>query len=395
MIGRLPVWFGALLLLVPKLTLAASPSLLREVVIKDPTGFAAHPAVISRTGDEGYIVAGSLIAAHQAWAIAIDSQGKPRWRYVVDQPEKSIFGEAPEFSGAAVSADGSATLCGKMPLKSSPFVTGLVARVDQYGHEVAKRLVEPDGSPNLFPVFLSDCTQRGEDAIFIGLVGKILNYNDVKNPPIVQYYYWFFSMDSKLNKKWESLIPVSPKLSTIDRFDRLWELPEGGYIFSAIRGSESEVLKVDANGKELSRSDEGGDFRLARPWSAKNEFVLLGRNDFKNWNFLKISSGGNSIKKIDSNALSNFFSVANYTLSDGSFAAFGGEGHGRTYSCAVRISVDLTSDGCLRFPHSNNDSGFVDVVSPTNKADEFLVGRMLIFSAERSSALALDFISMH
>lgn len=312
--------------------LAASELIVTKTVYIEK-GLQPDPYAIVRTNNGGYVVAGTITDAHQAWAASTDGEGKELWRYVAplaDQFAKKIGLPYPTYKGITVMPDNSIFLCGGMP-RSIPNMHeagGLLTHLDKNGSRISEVLIKPSIEKNLDGQ-LAACMPWDNGLIAIGNASRITRKIDINAAiPItttVEYFYWILALNADGSAKWEKIIPVKPAMKGHDNIASLQPTSDGGFVFAAQKSGVSELVRLDSKGVVAATETFGANIKIIPKYSP-DKYIRIASSDTKS---LMIASLDEQLKVLDSTVEDYGKGDAlggAYLLPDNSLAIFGTKG---------------------------------------------------------------------
>lgn len=270
-------------------TSISAPIRIGEATIKDEWDDTIQPRVAERTGDGGYIVAGSSgtntdshaggSGGPRGWAVKIDKSGRVLWRYYTGLRDLasvkpgvpisySIHG-APTYYGVVSMPDGSSLLCGQIPNVPRPGSDkpwGILTRLDPKGTLIYERLLSPQaknmvgekGVENL-----QQCIRWGDGFAIVGSAVRYLPRTPSVGRHDAATFYWVLALDRAGKIRWEKLIPATHiQHAGLSDGNLVLQSHGSDLVFSATDNTDSEVIDLNLKGDIIARKPLHGQFRL-------------------------------------------------------------------------------------------------------------------------------------
>jgi hypothetical protein len=236
----------------------------RDVVLE---GALPAPYVIEHMSGGGFVVAGRFEDNRSAWAVGLDEAGTFRWRYLMGPPKPDVGNRFPYFTGAVALQDGGVLLCGMVDLgtKEKHDVNGLLVRLDSRGQLIKQQFIRP---PQLefeyaHSANLDRCVPWANGAALVGRLSR----SDFRGWKSVSH--WIIATSSDGTVLWQKLIPSETEDG--GQVAQVRPMPDGGLLIS-----DTETIRVDAQGEVQARFHVSGFFRLIQPADARSDPQLLG-----------------------------------------------------------------------------------------------------------------------
>ena len=377
-------------------------ALTREVIIRDESGSSPEPQVISRAGDGGFIIAGSL---GRAWAIKTDAAGKVLWRNLQDKPLTG-GGYATAFTGAVAMPDGSTYLCGNTTgHPGKDYAPALLTHLDAAGQLLGEQFFLPQKRLEHGISYFDGCLRWGDGMM---IVGHISQYNNIKEfGKNQEHYYWLLMLDSAGKVKWEKRLPTA--FDTIDGIQSILVASDSSLVFAGRRSYETELFRISANGDLISKKSLAGVFQFVRPIVPDEMLQIYGfvepKGDDTLFAMITLNEQLEEIHRTQGKQASNFSINLVYRMPDQSLAMFGRAIHsmGEQYASGIaHVDPTLQSSQKLELAHAPfYDGGSIDAATPTGNVGEFLTARKLLEHQPNEGriglapvGIALDFIQV-
>lgn len=365
---------GALLIL-----MFAAPTFAQHIVVdREVLLEAAHPNVIVRAPDGGYVIAG--YADYSAWATKVDEAGKVIWRHELAGSTVSPGGGGTEYRGITFLRDGTVLLCGSLDvsvptpesrgLKFSAEYLGLLTRLNVRGEMIGKdTLLAPQlikGADHRGLNYFDQCATTETGVI---VVGRGARRNGATTGPMASSFNWLVSLDSGGKVVSSNVFfPFPPDQMRVP-VNTLVALRQGDFLMidvghRAVRFSKDAVVeKVEE--MDLPIVPRSG---LEEPIHTIPEVDTSDPTmTYTNLNKTPAAKGVSA----------EFQRRAAYSLPDGSLAMFG-----TTLDYGGTAAVEwLSVDGTKHETHvflPTHGAAQIDAVTPTPRADEFATVRLVI-----------------
>jgi len=234
----------------------------RDVVIEQ--GSYPEPYVIEPMRGGGFVVAGRFGAEQSAWATGLDESGKVHWRYLAAPPSAELGTRFPYFTGAVASQGGGVLLCGMIDLGEmhKRDVNGLLVQLDDRGHLLRQQYIRPPPLENEYAhtAYLDRCVPWGNGA---ALVGR-LSHTDSRG--LRSEFHWIIATGPDGAVLWQKLISSKGG----DQVAQVRPMSDGGLLIS-----DSETIRIDAQGELLARFQARGLLRLIQPADVRTDPEFL------------------------------------------------------------------------------------------------------------------------
>ncbi|MGF7001201.1 hypothetical protein P3T25_009594 [Paraburkholderia sp. GAS32] len=362
--------------------------LVREVVLEK--GSLPDPRVIERVNDGGFVIAGRMEKDKAAWAIKVDAAGTVRWRYLLASPNPDVGGVYPDFSGAVATPGGDVLLCGTIDLgrPRKPEINGLLVRLDNEGKLITEQFITPQETENEYShiAYLDGCIAWNGGAVLVGRVTRYWPGGGQRGD-----YHWIVAVNFDGTVRWQKLIPS--KGGGVRGQVRM--MSDGSLIIS-----DTETIRVDAQGEIQARSAATGLLRLVQPLDPQADPQLLDCYGGKSRGRLfQLTDDLQVSKEIALPASDGFmcgpsqYATQVFSLTDGSIVLFGYRYDDGLYTPgAVKWNFPLKSSAARSF--AAPPAPWFNAATPSGKPDEFATVRVTgaPTAANRERALYLSFV---
>ena len=307
----------------------------------------------------------SGIGDFRAWAIRVNSEGKPIWEYV-DGPNhdwNDLSNRGQRFVGAVDLPNQATLLCG-VKLDADRSRIAFLVRVRQDGSIIDERQLQPSRSGDVAAI---RCTKWSDGIAVVGAVtGK----------PAIG---WLVKLDAEGNFVWEKF----------DDHYGYGDVAEalGGGLFMISYFGDTFLVKIDSEGKILGRQTLAGNEQhliqtLAPPLTPRVA-LMMSTVETEVESFDEALGGPSHKRK-----LSNAGVKKALELKDGSVLIFGSQfRHGATTASITVLNVDGSSKDFTLEP-AYQSPWFIDAV-PSGVPNEFAMVRVVKHTA------TLAWISIH
>lgn len=397
----------------------------KEIVLDDGRLFS-DPLAVAAVGNDVYVIAGKSRSGEGALGFRLLRDAKRAevlWRYSGEKsqelakvsPNLPFGGDAfaPDFRGVAGMSDGSIFLCGYGPRGAvGRHRPGLLTHLDSFGAVIKERallptqFVDPPRNHSLDPNNLGEVVQSGFDACVpwgnnVGFVGRALHLYPSQNDPRIRdrkFYYWIMVCNSIGEIVWQKLISSPFGSTSVAGLTSVLVTPERNLMFTYDLSGRSELLSVSEAGL-LVGARQFEEPLIAVHSSAKVAAVQVfggGVNATKS--VITLDEGLREVHREDGLSVPYFFTERAFGHSGSYLLLIGQQVRSSRDGSAVRYlsaSRQLTARTLSR--GSLSDSGTAKLVTPTGRADEFLLVRTLHQKTPdggtRRAGIALDLIS--